>query len=115
MPKRSNKNDNLRGLNKSGSHVVKIDTVLNQVMSQYGYNRQLENDKLETAWAAAAGETFNKVTRPGKKRRGCLEVYVSHNVYLQEMMFRVDELLAALQQSLPDEGITSLKFIVKVF
>ncbi len=63
-------------------------------------------------WAAAAGPQIARLSRPGELKRGILEVYVTSNILIQELGYQKPQLLAALQEKLPQHKITGLKFKV---
>ena len=123
MPKRSSKAKRPakvsrppgKAAHQPGSGLVRIGDILPQLMARHGFQRQLAAEKLENAWNEAVGETLGRITRPGGKRRGCLEILVPHNAFAQDLSFRSAELLAALQRLVPEEGITRLKFVVRSF
>ena len=69
-----------------------------------------ERQRLESAWAVAAG-AYAADTRPGAFRRGVLEVEVRKGVLMQELaQFQKRTLLTAVRAALPGVTVTDLKF-----
>lgn len=89
-----------------------LGTILPQLMAKYGFQRQLSSEKLRQSWVAAVGDEIGDQTQLGAVRRGTLEIRVAHNILAQELSFQTTQILAALQQSVPEEKIKKLRFVV---
>jgi hypothetical protein len=89
---------------------VKIDNILSELMARRGFARIQSTEALETAWRQAAGPLAGQYTRVGAMRRGVLEIIVANSTLVQELGYQKQEILAALQQLLPDEKIKCLRF-----
>ncbi len=63
-------------------------------------------------WRMAVGPTLGAETRPGHIKRGCLHVYATSNLVLQELHFSKIPILQRLQAALPDFKIRDLRFHV---
>lgn len=100
----------LRGFH--GRSPKRIGNVLAQLVNRRGYAQIRSAGEREEAWAAVAGEQLAAVTQLSALRRGVFEVLVANSLLMQELTFRKEELLRALQQILPDAGIKQLKFKV---
>jgi predicted nucleic acid-binding Zn ribbon protein len=87
-----------------------IKDILAQLITARGYGRIQANADFTAAWRAAAGETFEPYTLPGRLKRGCLEVTVTNSIVIQELTFQKDQILAALREQCPDANIRNLKF-----
>jgi predicted nucleic acid-binding Zn ribbon protein len=87
-----------------------IGDVLAQLITARGYGRVQANEDFTTAWQAAVGETIARYTRPGRLRRGVLEVTVSNSMMVQELTFQKQQLIAKLQCEFPDARIRDLRF-----
>jgi predicted nucleic acid-binding Zn ribbon protein len=87
-----------------------IGDVLAELMAKKGFGRVQSARAYEAAWREAAGELLAEHTRLGALRRGVLEVTVGNSTLLQELVFRKGDLLVAVQQQLPEEGIGELRF-----
>jgi predicted nucleic acid-binding Zn ribbon protein len=88
----------------------KIADVLAQLITARGYGRIQADADFTAAWQAAAGTSLARFTRPGRLRRGQLEVTVSNSTIIQELTFEKQNILAALQAKLPDANIRDLRF-----
>jgi hypothetical protein len=95
-----------------GRRPKKIADVVAQLITQRGYGRIGTDEQLVAAWQKAAGETLAKSSRPGKVRRGQLEVCVANSTMMQEFGFEKARILAAIQRELPDAKIRDLRFRV---
>ena len=87
-----------------------IGNILSELMARRGFARIQSTEALETAWRRAAGPLAAQYSRIGGMRRGVLEIIVANSTLVQELGFQKQDLLAALQQLLPDEGIKCLRF-----
>ncbi len=84
--------------------------ILSELLARRGFARQMSAAAYDEAWREAAGELTAKYTRVAGLRRGALEIVVANSVLLQELSFRKDELLRALNGALHDEAIEDLRF-----
>lgn len=84
--------------------------VLSELLARSGCARVQATANLDEAWREAAGEALAEYTRPGRIRRGVLEIMTAHSPLIQEMTFRKQQLLAKLLERLPDQGIRDLRF-----
>jgi predicted nucleic acid-binding Zn ribbon protein len=92
----------------------RIGDVVAQLLSRRGYARELSPAMEQQAWREAVGEGLAEDSRPGRTRRGVLEVTVRNSTILQELVFQKSELLQTLTDRLPDAEITDLRFRVGV-
>jgi predicted nucleic acid-binding Zn ribbon protein len=90
----------------------KIADVVAQLLTKRGYGRIEANEELANVWAAAAGEPLAAYSRPGKIRRGILEVSVTNSTIMQEFTFQKQRILAELRRKMPDARIRDLRFRV---
>jgi predicted nucleic acid-binding Zn ribbon protein len=90
----------------------KISDVLAQLITARGYGRIQATADFTAAWQQAAGETISKYTRPGRIRRGILEVVASNSMMIQELTYQKQQILTQLQTQLPDAKIRDIKFRV---
>jgi hypothetical protein len=95
-----------------GRRPKKIGDVVAQLITQRGYGRVGTDEQLVAAWQRAAGETLAKFSRPGKVKRGLLEVWVANSTMMQELGFEKGRILAAIQRELPEAKIRDLRFKV---
>lgn len=90
----------------------KIANVVAQLVAQRGYGRIEADEELAVAWQAAAGQPLATASRPGKIRRGQLEVLVANSTILQEFTFHKQRIVAELNRSLPTANIRGLRLRV---
>lgn len=90
----------------------KIADILAQLITARGYGRVQSDANLIAAWQQAAGETIASYTRPGRLRRGTLEVIASNSTIVQELTFQKQQVLTQLQTQLPDAHIRDIRFRV---
>jgi predicted nucleic acid-binding Zn ribbon protein len=90
----------------------KISDILAQLITSRGYGRIQADADFSAAWQQAAGETIAKYTRPGRVRRGTLEVVASNSMIIQELGFQKQQILTQLQTQLPDAKIRDIRFRV---
>jgi predicted nucleic acid-binding Zn ribbon protein len=88
----------------------KIADVLAQLITARGYGRIQADADFTAAWQAAAGPALARFTRPGRLRRGQLEVSVANSTIVQELTFQKQRILATLQAELPGANIRDLRF-----
>ncbi len=53
-----------------------------------------------------------KFTRPGRIRRGILEVTAANSMIIQELTYQKQQILTQLQTALPDAKIRDIRFRV---
>jgi len=90
----------------------KIADVVAQLVTKRGYGRIDADEELAAAWRTAAGEQLAAASRPGKVRRGLLEVWVANSTILQEFTFHKQRVLTELTRLVPDANIRGLKLRV---
>jgi predicted nucleic acid-binding Zn ribbon protein len=87
-----------------------IGNILSELMARRGFARIQSIEALDAAWRQAAGPLAAQYTRVGAIRRGVLEIIVANSTLVQELGYQKLDILATLQQLLPDEGIKCLRF-----
>ncbi|MDZ4657712.1 MAG: DUF721 domain-containing protein [Bythopirellula sp.] len=93
-----------------GRSPKRIGNVIAQLVNRRGYAQIHAAGERDEAWQAIAGEPFAAASQFAALRRGVFEVLVANSLMMQELTFRKEELLKALQQVLPDAGVKQLKF-----
>lgn len=86
--------------------------VMPQLMAKRGYARILSHDDFNDVWLEVSGP-LGRFSRPGRMRRGVLEIIVSNSAVMQELNFGKRRLLKALQAKLPDQKLSGLKFTIQ--
>ncbi len=89
-----------------------IGNILAQVITEQGIGRIQATADFAAAWRQAAGEAMAKFTRPGRIRRGLLEVTAANSMIIQELTFQKQNILNQLQTALPDAKIRDIRFRV---
>ena len=84
--------------------------MLAQLITLRGYGRIQADADFTAAWQAAAGEALARHTRPGRLRRGLLEITVTNSTTMQELTFQKQRILAELQAQVRDARIRDLRF-----
>ena len=87
-----------------------IGNILAQLITARGYGRIQATADFSAAWQQAAGETMSKFTRPGRVRRGTLEVTAANSMIIQELTFQKQQILTQLQTAVPDAKIRDIRF-----
>jgi predicted nucleic acid-binding Zn ribbon protein len=87
-----------------------IGNILSELMARRGLARIQSTEVLETAWRQAAGPLAAAYTRVGSIRRGVLDIVVANSTLVQELGYQKFDILASLQQLLPEEKIQCLRF-----
>lgn len=90
----------------------KIADVLAQLITARGYGRIQSDADFTAAWQRAAGDSIARYTRPGRVRRGTLEVTAGNSTIIQELTFQKQQILTRLQTALPDAKIRDIRFRV---
>jgi predicted nucleic acid-binding Zn ribbon protein len=89
----------------------KVGDVLGRLFTSRGWGRKNDRLRLESAWAAAAGEELLKDTAVLGMRRGVLEVAVRNATLMSELTnFHKRTLLTKLRAAMPGVTLTDLKF-----
>ena len=98
--------------NFHGRSPKKIGNVLAQLVNRRGYAQIHAATERDEIWQKVAGDELARVTQVSALKRGVFEVLVANSLLMQELTFRKEELLAALQAALPAAGVKQLKFKV---
>ncbi|MDR3182520.1 MAG: DUF721 domain-containing protein [Planctomycetaceae bacterium] len=91
--------------------VTSLKQLVPQLITRFGLHLNRDNERISTAWKDAVGEPFAAITNVSRLTRGTLEITVPHNAFVQELSFRKNELLNAIQTAVPDIKIKRLKFV----
>jgi len=86
-----------------------IGRIVARLLARSGYDREQGSEAILAAWNAAVPPLLAARCRPGRIRRGVLEVFVSHAAVAQEFGFHKGEVLAQLKKSLPAASITDIR------
>ena len=95
----------------TGSQPQRIGEIVTELISRRGYARVQGSAQYALAWREVAGKLAEQ-TRVGSVSRRTLEVVVGSSLVMQELTFRKQELLAAMQQRFPEAQLNGLRFRV---
>ena len=84
--------------------------ILAKLMARKGYAQTESAGELESVWNSIVGPKWQSKTKIGNISRGVLEVYVASSMVNQQLVFQKRKLLAQLQQLLPQNNLTDLRF-----
>jgi predicted nucleic acid-binding Zn ribbon protein len=89
----------------------KIADVLGRLFTSRGWGRKNDRQRLEAAWADAAGEEILKNTRVLGMKRGVLEIDVRNAVLMSELtQYHKRALLVKLRTALLGVTLIDIKF-----
>ncbi|MEK6248649.1 MAG: DUF721 domain-containing protein [Planctomycetales bacterium] len=91
---------------------VAIGNIVAELMSRKGFGRQRSAQQRETIWQEVVGADLAQMTRCGEVRRRRLEVVVANSTLMQELAFRKEEIIEALQHQLPELVVEDIRFRV---
>jgi hypothetical protein len=86
-----------------------IGRIMSRLFARTGYDREQASESLAAAWVAAVPAPLAAHCRPGRVRRGVLEVFVSHSAISQEFSFHKAGVLERLKVALPSAAITDIR------
>ncbi|MBX3420342.1 MAG: DUF721 domain-containing protein [Pirellulaceae bacterium] len=82
---------------------------MRNLMARHGLAQTQAANELAVAWQSAVGPQLSALTRPCTIQRGVLQVLVRDSSALQELQLCRKQVLAALQQALPQANIRDLR------
>jgi len=86
-----------------------IGHIVGRLLARTGYDAQQGRERLEAAWPRVVPESLGSRSRPGRVRRGVLEILVSHSAVVQELGFHKADVIRRLAEIVPDEAITDIR------
>ncbi len=86
-----------------------IGRIVSRLLARTGYDNEQGSEALSAAWRAAVPAHLADCCRPGRIRRGVLEVFVSHAAVAQEFGFHKRDVLAQITRALPGTSITDIR------
>ena len=89
-----------------------VGNIVAEVIALRGIGRPRASDARVRAWAEAVGQPMAEMTRCGSIRRGRLEVIVANSVTMQELAYQKTEILARLNDAMPELKLRDLRFRV---
>ena len=107
---------NYRSENKDGRRSKgprgprKLGELIADVIIRRGYARQMTASAYLSAWQSATDKEIASASRPGKVRRGVLEVTVKNSSVLHQLTFQKKKILKVLNNEIEDQQIDDLRF-----
>ena len=86
--------------------------LLEEALQQLGAKSDFEKFRLEKKCKELLGDGFSKALVGVSFGNGQVNLRFSHSIWLNEINFRKTEILAKLQQELPDIGIKSIGLVL---
>jgi predicted nucleic acid-binding Zn ribbon protein len=94
-------------------HVRRIGSLVSQLISRRGYAKSFANEELQRVIGTALGEQLQSAIKVGNLRNGVLQVFASDSVTLQELNFQKRKILKSIQEELPEDKVTDLRFRIQ--
>ena len=91
---------------------TKAGDLINYLLARKGYGQTKSQADLSQGWQAVVGEQWRGKTMAAAIRRGVLEVIVDSSAAHQQLEFKKQKLLAAIQDQLPQNKIRDIRFRV---
>lgn len=88
----------------------KVADLIAQLMARKGWGQATAADELQSVWHSIAATSWSQQTQLGNVRKGVLEVIVANSALLQQLEFTKQNLVASLQQRLPQNKIKDIRF-----
>ncbi len=95
-----------------GRKPKRIADSLSRLVAKKGYGRLQATAHFQEAWAEAVGPELAKLSKPGRLRRGTLEVTVRNSAVSQELQFNKQQVLVKLQALVTDCPVQDIRFRV---
>jgi predicted nucleic acid-binding Zn ribbon protein len=86
-----------------------IGRIVGRLLARTGYDREQADEAIAAAWRQAVPAALASHSRPGRVRRGVLEVFVSHSAVVQEFAFQKAAVLERLRLAMPAAAITDIR------
>ncbi len=93
--------------------IRRIGSLVNQLMSRRGYAQVIASQEIHQVIATTVGEPLNSGFEVGKLKAGVLQVYATDSVTLQELNFQKRNILRKIQQDMPENQVTDLRFRIQ--
>lgn len=90
----------------------RVGNVVSQLLARSGYAQVQAADARAAAWKGTVDAATATQTRVGQLRRGVLQIHVSNSALVQELAFQKTQLIAGLQQRLPELKLRDISFRV---
>lgn len=91
--------------------VHRLNELMPEVLKDMGFESESRLAELTPVWESVVGKANAKHSRPGCWEKGCLTIYVDHNVWLAEMKrFGSGMILTRIRERFGEASVRELKF-----
>lgn len=90
-----------------------VGEILPGVLRGLGLEERVESVKLGSCWAEIVGETVASRSRPRDLRDGTLFVEAENNVWMQEISFHRDRIIARIRKRFPGLKVTGIRLVME--
>lgn len=97
----------------SKKETQKIDGLLEKLLREHGMDGKIIEQKALAAWKNAAGPPIARNTQPVSLINGQLTVYVANSVFINELLFLRQKIIANLNEEVGQPVVKELRFTVK--
>ncbi len=97
---------------KSQTQLLSIGEVLFSILKKRGMTSKIEERKLQKLWPEAVGSQIASQTQPDSLRNGTLFVKTVSSVWVQQLHFMKEQILARLNELAGKALIQEIRFIV---
>ena len=98
------------GKPKTGRTPVHIGDIVSQLLKRHRSEETGDFDRLWDAWARIVGDAVAANTQPQAIKGNILLVYVSSSVWVHQLQFFREEMIAKINQFLDNDRISEIKF-----
>jgi hypothetical protein len=95
---------------KKDSRIAPLQDILSNLFLDMKVDNKMANVKILGIWDQAVGERIAENTAPESIRRGILFVNVANSVWMQQLHFLKDEILAKINNALDSPRIKEIRF-----
>ena len=91
----------------------KIDSLLEKLLRERGFDHKIIEQKALAAWKNAAGPPIARNTQPVSLINGQLTVYVANSVFINELLFLRGKIIENLNEEVGQPVVKELRLTVK--
>lgn len=90
-----------------------IGSIIDSFLKRRGLSKKIKQHQLWEIWAELVGQAVAKEAAPLRIQRNMLVVEVTNSAWMQELVFLKPRILAKIKDSLPEAGITDIRFEIR--
>jgi predicted nucleic acid-binding Zn ribbon protein len=90
-----------------------VGEILREALRGLGVEERVESAKLGSCWAEIVGETVASKSRPLDLRDGTLFVEAENNVWMQEISFHRERIIARIRKRFPGLMVTGIRLMME--